>query len=79
MKKGTAAYDSITNEIKAAAQRGDNGIERMFIGSQDEVAQIILRDKQGRIRAKLYVDQKGSAKLEFLDEKGTIIHTLPNQ
>ena len=74
--KNSRAYDSIVNEIKASAARGDNGIERMFIGSQDEVAQIQLRDKQGKVKVKLYVDASGNPKLEFYNDKGEVINSL---
>ena len=78
VSKSSAAYDSITNEIKASAGRGDNGVERMFIGSQDEVAQVQLRDKQGRVRARFFVDKSGEARLEFFDSTGSVKNTFPN-
>lgn len=77
--KNSAAYDSITNEIKAAALRGDNGVERLFIGNQDEVPQVLLRDKQGRVKIKLYVDKAGDAKIDFLDNNGVVVKTFSNQ
>jgi len=49
----------------------------LFIGSRNEVAQIQLKDKKGNIRAKLYVDENGEAKLEFLDAKGSIVSSFP--
>lgn len=49
----------------------------MFTGSQDEVAQVQLRDKQGRVRAKLYVDKDGNAKFDFLNEKGEVTKSYP--
>ena len=77
VQKNTAAYDSVMREIKASEARGDNGVERMFIGSQDEVAQIQLRDKKGVVRAKLYVDKDGNAKLDFMDATGHVTKTFP--
>jgi hypothetical protein len=71
--------DSLRKEFQMARERGDNGVERLFIGSQDEVAQVQLRDKKGRIKAKLYVDPTGAAKLQFLDEQGKIISELPSR
>lgn len=76
--KNSVAYDSITREIKASAERGDNGVERMFIGSQDEVAQIQLRDKQGKVKIKMYVDQTGEARIDFLDAAGKVTRSFPN-
>src|ERR1700733_13467973 len=43
LTKGSKAYDSVSAAIKVSSERGDNGVERMFIGSQDEEAQIQLR------------------------------------
>ena len=77
LEKGSPAFDSITREIKASSDRGDNGVERLFIGSQDQVAQIQLRDNQGRIRARLYVNELGEGQLDFLDEKGKLIGKVP--
>jgi len=48
----------------------------LFIGSRNEVAQFQLKDKKGNIRAKLYVDESGEAKLEFIDAKGSIISSF---
>ena len=76
--KNSVAYDSITKEIKASSLRGDNGVERMFIGSQDEVAQIQLKDKQGKIKIKMYVDKTGEAKIIFYDENGKITKSFPD-
>ena len=76
VKKNTPVYDSVMREIKASEARGDNGMERMFLGSQDGVAQLQLRDKLGNIRAKLYVDKNGEAKLEFMDAAGHVTKTL---
>lgn len=75
--KGTPAYDSIVKEIQAFKNRGDDGVERMFIGSLNEEAQIQLRDKKGNIRARFYVGKDGEAKIEFLDEKGKVKKVFP--
>ena len=75
--KGTPAYDSITKEIQSSKSRGDDGVERMFVGSLNEEAQIQLRDKKGNVRAKFYVDKDGNAKIEFLNEKGKVERVFP--
>jgi hypothetical protein len=76
LPKNSAAYDSVMREIKASDARGDNGTERMFIGSMDGVAQLQLKDKLGKVRAKLYVDKNGQARLDFIDATGNITKTL---
>lgn len=70
--------DAIRAEIEAARTRGEYGKERLFVGSQDQTAQIQLRDKQERVRVRLYVDSKDVARLEFLDEKGQVVAGYPS-
>jgi hypothetical protein len=36
-----------------------------------------LRDRQGRDRIRLAVDQQGVARLEFLDAAGAVVERLP--
>lgn len=77
-KGNTAKLDSlqkIWNEIKAS---GENGVERLFIGNKNDETQIILKDKKGNVRARLYIAENGDAKLEFLNVKGEIISVFPN-
>jgi len=68
------SLQKIWNESKA---RGENGVERMFIGSRNNEAQIQLRDKLGNVRVKLYVAENGEARLEFLNEKGEVTSVFP--
>jgi hypothetical protein len=70
--------EAIRKEIEAARTRGEFGNERLFVGSQDKTAQIQLRDKQGRVRVRLYVDAKDVARLEFLDEAGKVMASYPS-
>lgn len=69
--------DSLRKLWNAAKERGENGVERMFIGSKNEKAQIELKDKKGNVRTRLYIDDNGEAKLEFLNAKGETIAVLP--
>lgn len=65
-----AVRDSLADEIRAMRERGDLGVERMFVGSREASALVELRDTRGRVRARLYVDRDDRARLEFLDEAG---------
>ncbi|MEP7322712.1 MAG: hypothetical protein ABI761_12370 [Saprospiraceae bacterium] len=69
--------DSLYRLWSEAKDRGENGTERLFVGSKNEIAQIQLKDKKGNIRAKLYVDESGEAKLEFLNQQGEKIAVFP--
>jgi hypothetical protein len=51
-------------------------MERMFIGSKNEEAQILLKDKKSNVQAKLYVDNDGTAKLDFMDATGKVTKTI---
>lgn len=70
--------DSLKNLWKVASQRGENGVERLFIGSKNEVAQIQFKDKKGNVRGRMYVNDDGEAKLEFLNMAGEKIASFPN-
>ncbi|MBK8282879.1 MAG: hypothetical protein IPK94_22780 [Saprospiraceae bacterium] len=72
-----ARVDSLYKLWNEAKGQGENGVERMFIGSKNEVAQIQLKDKKGNVRARLYIDDTGAAKMEFLDEKASVIAVFP--
>jgi len=77
-KKDSHKVDSIRKLLIDAQNRGENGVERMFIGSKDDVAQIQLKDKKGVVKARLYIDNTtNTAKLEFYDEKGEVISSFP--
>lgn len=52
--------------------------QRVFIGNtRDKSAALTLSDPQGRPRAQLIVDAQGGARLEFLDENGVVIQSIP--
>jgi hypothetical protein len=60
-------------EMPAAA-----AAQRVFVGkTREKAAALTLSDPQGRPRLLLMVDAQGAAKLEFLDEKGTVVQRLP--
>jgi hypothetical protein len=53
------------------------GVERVFLGSKDRGAELVLRDSQGRVRARLVIDAKDEARLEFLDGQGAVTARFP--
>jgi catechol 2,3-dioxygenase-like lactoylglutathione lyase family enzyme len=59
--------------------RENSGVaQRVFVGkNKDKAAIVALSDPQGRPRIQLMVDAQGAARLEFLDEKGAVVHLLP--
>ncbi len=77
-KTDSRKVDSIRKLLIDAQNKGENGVERLFIGRKDRVAQIQLKDKNGLVKAKLFVDNvTNEAKLEFYNEKGEVIGTFP--
>ena len=57
---------------------GAGAAQRVFVGkTREKAAALTLSDPQGRPRAQLIVDAQGAARLEFLDEKGVVIQSIP--
>ena len=53
---------------------------RVFIGRDaDKSALINLADKKGKTRMQLIVDSTGEAKINFLNELGKVVYSLPNK
>ena len=72
-----AGRDSINAII---AQLRDQGLSasRVFLGSADRTAMLLLRDARSRPRIRMSVDTLGAARLEFLDQDGTVVHAVPD-
>lgn len=68
-------------EIQAAfgelTRDGGLGVERVFLGSKDRVAQLLLKDSKGRVRARLVIGADDEARLEFLDADGGVSARFP--
>jgi len=77
-KTNSQKVDSIRKLLIDAQNKGENGVERLFVGSKDEVAQIQLKDKKGVLKARLFIDNAtNAAKLEFYNEKGEVVNSFP--
>jgi hypothetical protein len=72
-----ATREALDRESAAASARGEQGVQRVFLGSQDRAAQLVLRDTKGRVRIRLAVDASDRARLEFLDETGAVRSSYP--
>ena len=71
-----------TEEQSTAKQKmRENGeflVNRLFIGkSWNKKSLIQMSDAKGRMRLELSVEANGSPKLNFLDENGKVIYSLP--
>lgn len=77
--ESVAERDSLARIAAAARERGELGVQRLFVGSQDRTAKVELHDTEGRVRVRLFVDEQDMARLEFLDEAGTVVQSYPGQ
>jgi hypothetical protein len=69
--------DSLDAERRRARTEVE-GKQRLFLGSDDRVAALELKDGMGRTRVKLSVDSAGTARLEFLDADGKTAAVYPD-
>ena len=53
------------------------GKERVFIGSKNEIPQLLLKDTLGKTKFKIYVDKENNAKLQFFDDSGNVRIEFP--
>ena len=72
-----AARDSIEQQLAQAAARGDLGVRRIFVGSEDRRASVRISDTAGKERIRMYVDSSDAARLEFLDAEGNVVSAWP--
>lgn len=54
------------------------GIKRIFLGTQDADAGLIIHDAEGRERIRIGVDPDGEAVIEMLDKQGAVIYRIPD-
>jgi len=65
--------------LKELIYSGAFGFERMFLGRNPEgQPTIALNDSKGRPRLRLSVDSADIPRIEVLDERGRVVHTLPS-
>ena len=66
------------DEIKQAMARGELGMHRLFVGNNvDGTTGLTIADRLGKQRVALLVDQKNTAHLQFLDEAGKVVYSIP--
>ena len=66
--------------IAAARATAPAGPRRVFVGKMpDRSASISLADADGKTRLKMVVDAAGHPRIEFLDQKGTVVSRIPGE
>jgi hypothetical protein len=64
--------------LKELRENGEAFVNRLFIGkSWNKESLIYMSDAKGRMRLELSVEPSGNPKLNFLDENGKVIYSLP--
>lgn len=72
---GLTVYDRRPHELGPVVS--SQGKQRIFLGSDDENAGLVILDKQERERIRIGVDQNGAAVIEMLDENGNVVFRAP--
>lgn len=66
------------DEIKQASARGELGAHRLFVGkAADGSTGMTIADRLGKTRVSLIVDKDNTAHLQFLDESGKVVYSVP--
>ncbi len=66
------------DKIKQATARGELGAHRLFVGKADDGSTgMMIADRLGKNRISLVVDNSNTAHLQFRDESGKIVYSVP--
>jgi hypothetical protein len=65
--------------MQALIDNNESTQQRLFLGKRrDNAAMLVMSDIKGKPRIRMQVAPDGTPKLEFLDEAGKVIYSLPN-
>jgi hypothetical protein len=66
--------------IQAMIDNNELSTQRLFLGKQrDNSTMLLMSDIKGKPRIRMMVAANGNAKLEFLDQTGKVIYSLPEE
>ncbi|HSK72218.1 MAG TPA: hypothetical protein VK892_11015, partial [Pyrinomonadaceae bacterium] len=66
--------------IQAMIDKGELATNRLFLGKRrDNSTMLLMHDAKGKPRIRMQVAPDGTPKLEFLDEAGKVIYSLPEE
>lgn len=54
------------------------GVERIFLGTRNEDAGLVIHDPEGRERIRIGVDSDGESQFEILDKDGEVVFSIPD-
>lgn len=79
MKDGPEKTEAMKKLREKAAATGMGGTQRVFVGrTTKNEAVVSLADTKGKPRILMSVDAGNVATLQFLDENGKVVYSLPN-
>jgi hypothetical protein len=79
MKDGPDKTEALKKIQERALAEGLAGVQRVFVGrTPQNDAVVLLMDTKGKPRIRLAVDGANAASLQFLDENGKTVLTLPD-
>ncbi len=80
LMKGSPEKTAALSKLREKAiAEGLGGVQRVFVGrTPQNDAVVLLMDTRGKPRIRMSVDGSNTASLQFLDENGKTVLTLPN-
>jgi hypothetical protein len=73
-----AQQDSALQSLRRRFMRaGKWEIPRVFVGERGKTALLRMNDMRGRARIRMVVDSLDVARLEFLNDSGRVVHSVP--
>jgi hypothetical protein len=79
MKDGPEKTEAMKKLREKAVAEGLGGTQRVFVGrTPKNDAAVLLMDTKGKPRIRMAVDSSNAASLQFLDENGKVVFSLPN-
>ncbi len=80
MKDGPEKTEALKKIREQAVAEGLGGIQRVFVGrTPQNEAVVLLMDTKGKPRIRLSVDNANAASMQFLDENGKTVFSLPDK
>lgn len=66
-------------DLQRRSMNGEFGGSRLFVGTVNRLPMLTLNDQAGKTRLKIFVDQEGEPHLQFLNDKGEVSYTIPEE
>ena len=74
---GLTVFDR--RHVETGPVTSSQGTERVQLGTRNGDAALVIRDADEKPRIRIGVDRGGIAAIEILDDRGTIVHRLPEK